>query len=59
MNDWAFKGMIKRSRGGIIKWGTNVYRGMAGSHKAVDRYWREHWFVIAFRAREKSGLGRV
>jgi hypothetical protein len=52
VNDSAFEGRVmKGCRGGIIKWGTNVYRGMARGHIVIDRYGRENCVVIAFSVR--------
>jgi hypothetical protein len=47
------------SRGWIIEWRTNIYRGLAGGHITADGYGGEHWFVIAFRVREKRGMGGI
>lgn len=59
MDDGAFERRMERYRGGIIEWGTNVYRGMARGHKVIDGDGREKRVVIAFRVREKSGLRRI
>ena len=56
MYNGALEGGVKRCRGGIIKWGTDVYRGMTRGHKVVDRYGRENCVVIAFGMRENGGL---
>jgi hypothetical protein len=59
VNDGAFEGGMERCRGGIIKRGTNVYGGMAGGHKVVDRYGRENCVVIAFGMMSESWILRV
>jgi hypothetical protein len=60
VDNGALEGRVDRSRSGIIEWGTNVYRGLARAHEAIDGYGGEKRVVmIAFRVREKGRLRRV
>jgi hypothetical protein len=60
VNYGALERRLDRGRGGIVDWRTNIYRGLARAHEAIDGYGGEKRVVmIAFRVREKGRLRRV